>query len=93
MTSKIGSNIIGRGLFQQEPLALLKRQEHSTDSTRCRLLIYGLRFDDKLSLELTMPSTVPPGGRGLCEGLPQALRAWLLSCCPSGTEIVPVRII
>ena len=48
----------------------LKRHEHSTDSTRCRLLMPGLRFDDKLSLELTMPSTVPPG-RGLSVSLPR----------------------
>ena len=47
----------------------LKRHEHSTHSTRCRLLMPGLRFDDKLSLELTMPPTVPPG-RGLSASLP-----------------------
>jgi hypothetical protein len=39
----------------------LKRDEHST---RCRLLMPRLRFDDKLSLELlelTTPSTVRDG--------------------------------
>ena len=44
--------------FQQDYLAFLKRHEHST---RCRLLMPGLRSDDKLSLELTMPSTVRDG--------------------------------
>jgi hypothetical protein len=61
--------------FSQEYLAFLKQHEHST---RCRLLMPGLRFDDKLPLELTMPSTVPPG-RGLSASPTQALRAWLLS--------------
>jgi hypothetical protein len=36
-----------RPTFQQEYLAFQKRHEHSTHSTRCRLLIPGLRFDDK----------------------------------------------
>jgi hypothetical protein len=48
-----------RRTFQEEYLAFLKRHERSTHSTSCRLLVAGLRFDDKLSLELTMPSTVP----------------------------------
>ena len=45
-----------------------------------------LRFDDKLSLKLTMPLSVPPDG-SLCIST-QALRAWLLSSCPSGTKTI-----
>jgi len=49
----------------------------------------GLRFDDKLSLELTMPSTFnrPPGTGPLCIST-QAFRASLLSGCPSGTKTI-----
>jgi hypothetical protein len=57
MTSKIRSNIIGHGLSTGY-LAFLKRHPHAT---RCRLLMPGLRFDDKLSLKRTMPSTVRDG--------------------------------
>src|ERR1700733_6724258 len=47
-----------RRTFPQQYLAFLKRHEHST---RCRLLMPGLRFHDKLHMERTMSSTVPPG--------------------------------
>src|ERR1700722_16987517 len=43
--------------FQQEYLAFLKRQEHST---RCRLLMPGL-ISTTISVELTMTSAVPRG--------------------------------
>jgi hypothetical protein len=36
---------------------------------------------------MTMTSTVHPG-RGLSASLPRALRAWLLSACPSGTQAI-----
>jgi hypothetical protein len=44
---------------------------------RCLLLMPGLRFDDQLSLELTMPSTVP--GRGLPASLPRHFVPYLFS--------------
>src|ERR1700677_1608857 len=47
--------------FQQEYLAFLKRHEHSTHSTRCRLLMPGLRFDDKYLWDRQRTSAVPPG--------------------------------
>src|SRR3984957_6213811 len=68
--------------FQQEYLAFLKRPEHST---RCRLLMPGLSFDDKY-LGLTMTSTVPPGRNSL-HRYTQALRAWLLSPVPPGRTL------
>jgi putative transposase len=80
--------------FQQEYLAFLKRHEHSTHSTRCRLLRAGalslaqagLRFDDKY---LWDRQRLRPSLRDgpLCIGS-QALRAWLLSACPSGTKAI-----
>jgi hypothetical protein len=39
------------------------------------------------SVGLTMTSTVPPGRGSFCITT-QALRAWLLSCCPSGTKSI-----
>src|SRR5271170_7072997 len=55
--------------FNREYLAFLKRHEHSTHSTRCRLLRAGALslahagapFRRQISLGLTMTSTVPPG--------------------------------
>src|ERR1700722_5856287 len=60
-------------IFPLEYLAFLKRHEP--------------RFDDKLPLELTMPSTGPSGTGSLCIST-QALRAWLQSACPSGTKAI-----
>src|SRR5271167_2768280 len=40
-----------------------------------------------LTLGLTMTSTVPPG-RSRFTSIPEALRAWLLSTCPSGTKAI-----
>jgi len=52
--------------FQQEYLAFLKLHEHSTHSTRCRLLRAGAlfahagaQFRRQISVGLTMPSTSP----------------------------------
>jgi hypothetical protein len=44
-----------------------------------------------LTLGLTMTSTVPPG-RSRFRSIPEALRAWLLSCCPSGTKAIQFLI-
>jgi hypothetical protein len=41
----------------------------------------------RLSLGLTMTSTVPPGPGGSLHRY-QALRAWLRSACPSGTKAI-----
>ena len=40
-----------------------------------------------LTLGLTITSTVPPG-RSRFTSIPEALRAWLLSACPSGTKAI-----
>jgi hypothetical protein len=69
--------------FQQEDLAFLKRHEHST---RCRLLMPGLSFDDNIcgtDNDFDRPSGTGP----LCIAT-QALRAWLRSACPSGTKAI-----
>jgi hypothetical protein len=50
-----------------------------------RLLMPGLRFDDKLSLELTMPSTVPPG-RGLSASLPRHFVPGYYRAVPPGQK-------
>ena len=74
-----------RRTFQQEYQAFLKRHEHST---RCRSLMPGLRFDDKLSLELTTPSTVPPG-RGLSASLPRHFVPGYYRAVPPGQNHSP----
>jgi hypothetical protein len=67
--------------FQQEYLAFLKRHEHST---RCRLLMPGLSFDDNICG--TDHDFDRPSGTGPFCIATQALRACLLSACPSGTK-------
>jgi len=64
--------------FPQEDLAFLKRPDHSTHSTRCRLLRAGAlslahagaQFRRQISVGLTRTSTVPPG-RDLSASLPR----------------------
>ena len=71
--------------FPQEDLAFLKRPDHSTHSTRCRLLRAGAlslahagaRFRRQISVGPTTTSTVPPDGASLHRY--QALRARLCS--------------
>jgi hypothetical protein len=72
----------GTRTLRQEYLAFLKRHERST---RCRLLMPGAQFRRQISLGLTMTSSVRDGV--LCIAT-RALRAWLLSCCPSGTKAI-----
>jgi hypothetical protein len=75
MTSKIRSDIIGGELFSRSDLAFLKRHE--------------LRFNDKLSLELTMPSTVP--GRGFSASLARHFVPGYYRAVPQGQKPFPTE--
>jgi hypothetical protein len=50
----------------------------------------GLRFDDKLSLELTTPSTVPPG-RGLSASLSRHFVPGYYRAVPPGQNHSPIE--
>src|SRR5580704_10453180 len=62
----------------------IRRAVACSGQARCRLLMPGLRFDDKLSLELTMPSTVP--GRGLSASLPRHFVPGYYRAVPPGQK-------
>jgi hypothetical protein len=47
------------------PIRPIRRAVACSGQARCRLLTLGLRLDHKLSLELTMSSTVPWTGASL----------------------------
>src|ERR1700674_2311849 len=58
--------------FQEEYLAFLKK--------------HGAHFDEKYLWDQLRPIIPCPTGRFFRRTLPQALRAWLRSACPSGTK-------
>jgi hypothetical protein len=82
-----------RRTFPQEYQAFLKRHEHSTHSTRCRLLRAGAlslaharaAFRRQIISGTDNAFDRPSGTGPLCIST-QALRAWLRSRSPSGTK-------
>ena len=73
------------------PVRPIRRAVACSGQARCRLLRAGTPFRRQVSLGLTRglttTSAVPPGDWALCIAT-QALRAWLLSACPSGTKAI-----